>query len=250
MRRVQVFILSLLITATMSGLSAQKKPGKESAPKVETTQTESAEIEVTEKEAVANEKPGKPEPLTEWKQLQLELDNTTEPGTVREEPVSWGWQILRTLFTLAFLLAIFYLFYRFYLFRKTLPAANSSTFKILQEFPLQPGRMLQLVDMKSRILVLGLSDSNIQLITEIKDRDSIEQIRLDCEKDGLDIKPDFFMELTRTIKDKVKDFTVNVPGENSKPGGSNSFEGQRNESLNRLRNLRKKRDILREDESL
>ena len=90
--------------------------------------------------------------------------------------------------------------------QKNLPVKTSQVLKILYEYDLSGNKRLQIIEIGNRLMVLGLSDSNIQLIAEISDKDSVAEIKLNCEKENKTEKPDFFLVLTNTIKNKIADW--------------------------------------------
>lgn len=174
------------------------------------------------------------------KQFQKALDNESVPGTRKTEEVSWGWQIIRTFFTLSILLLLLYGFYRLFQFRKNMPHPKTNAVKTLLEYPLKPGKNLTVIDLGSKLIVLGITSENIHPITEITDANQIEQMRIDCQKDSGMEKTDFFLELTRRIKDKVSGYTHESANVANEPP-------ERDASLDRLRSLRRNRQFLKED---
>ena len=54
--------------------------------------------------------------------------------------------------------------------------------KVLSVIPLGQNKYLQIVDLAGKVLVLGVSDNSINLITEIDDRDEINRLRIMSQK--------------------------------------------------------------------
>ncbi|MBU1105468.1 MAG: flagellar biosynthetic protein FliO [Candidatus Riflebacteria bacterium] len=54
--------------------------------------------------------------------------------------------------------------------------------KVLGILPLDNRRMIYLVDVMGRVLILGVTDSNISMLCEITDKDTLDSLRLQYEK--------------------------------------------------------------------
>jgi flagellar biogenesis protein FliO len=50
--------------------------------------------------------------------------------------------------------------------------------------PLGQNKMVQLLEVGNKILVLGITDSNINLLKEITDRDEVDRIKLQSSKES------------------------------------------------------------------
>ena len=99
-----------------------------------------------------------------------------EQPQVEEE--SYVWLIFKTIFVMGILVAGFYYFFKFITQKVAITAIGQEVVTILSVVPLGQNKFLQVVDIAGRVYVLGVSDNNINLITEIKDRDDIDRIRL------------------------------------------------------------------------
>ena len=109
---------------------------------------------------------------------------------------------------MSILILVFWGLWKVYFFKKNLPLRSSHVLNILYEYDLLTNRKLQIVELGNRLLVLGLSDSGIHLITEISDKDSMDKIKLACLKESSVEKPDFLLELTNAVKNKISDWVV------------------------------------------
>ena len=180
--------------------------------------------------------------------LQKELDGIESDDAKKEksEDVSWVWQITKTFLVLLFLIGFFWGGWRLYLFKKELPFKESEVMQVLYEYDLSGSRRISIVQLVNRLLVLGISESGIQLITEITDKHTIDQIKLDCEKDKKNEKPDFLWELTKVIKNKVSGWTSLSKTETHTNKASNQniqdWGQLRQNSKNRLQQLKKQKD--------
>lgn len=206
-----------------------------------------AQEEKSAKEAPAGRTAGNPpaaerrDTLDDFeKQLQRELEGAPDrPRGAGEEP-SVLWQFARTLVTLAFLLGIFYAIFRLYKFKKELPAQNFRAITSLYEYPLGTNQRLQIIEIAGRLMILGVSDNSVQLISEITDKYTIDRIKLDCAEDNAQPRTDFLTELSRAIRVNLKQrFSRKTgnPFSGSAMSGHDDFESQRQSSLERLRRL-------------
>ncbi len=194
-------------------------------------------------EKPAAQAPAKAETLDDFdRQLQRELDATPgRPANGGEQP-SLVWQFVRTLLTLGFLLAIFYGIFRLYKFKRELPQQSFSAITSLYDFPLGPNQRLQILEIAGRLMILGVSENSIQLISEVTDKYTIDRIKLDCAEDNKAPRADFVTELSRVIKTNLAQrFGKKDPGSFSVQDSSvddTELEAQRRSSMERLRKMR------------
>jgi len=95
---------------------------------------------------------------------------------VEEESVIW--MILKTLIVLGLFVGGFYMFYKFVTQKAGLQVSGHEAIKILSMIPVGPNRTLQLIDVAGKVYLLGISESGISMLTEIKDKEEIDRIRL------------------------------------------------------------------------
>ncbi len=95
-----------------------------------------------------------------------------------EEPESYGWLIFKTIFIIGVLLGGFYYFFRFVTKKAGLQIFGKEVVQVLSAVPVGQGKFIQVIDLAGRILVIGVTDSAISVITEIKEKDEIDRIRL------------------------------------------------------------------------
>lgn len=95
---------------------------------------------------------------------------------VEEESVIW--MIFKTLLVLGLFVGGFYMFYKFVTQKAGLQVSGHEAIKILSMIPVGPNRTLQLIDVAGKVYLLGISESGINMLTEIKDREEIDRIRL------------------------------------------------------------------------
>lgn len=156
-----------------------------------------AEVPESHTEAVVSE--------TEKKETEPQkgdyLYNYEQPQ-VEEE--SYVWLIFKTIFVMGVLIAGFYYFFKFITQKVAITAIGQEVITVLSVVPLGQNKFLQVVDIAGRVYVLGVSDNNINLITEIKDKDDIDRIRLLSSK-STPPKQGGFQEYLSTQLGKVLD---------------------------------------------
>jgi flagellar protein FliO/FliZ len=99
-----------------------------------------------------------------------------EKPTVEEE--SYVWLIFKTMIVLGALIGGFYFFYKFVTKKTGMQILGRDVIKVLSVVPVGQNKFLQVIDLAGRIMVIGVSDSSINLITEVMDRNEIDRIRL------------------------------------------------------------------------
>ena len=208
-----------------------------------TNSSEGAKPADTE-EANSNKKPKQDFFAGMSEKLNKELSGNENPekrAAGKEDKPSWAWQIVRTIIGLSIVLTILYIGYRIFLFKRKLPRQNSGVMQVIYDFPLTPGKIIKVVEMNHRLMLIGVSDAGIQLISEITDHNQVEQIRLDCARESEVSKPDFMLELTKAIKNKITDFTQPKPKNINK---NEPWESFRNSTRSKLSDLSETKETL------
>ena len=96
-----------------------------------------------------------------------------------DEAPSLAFTALRFVFFLALLVIIFYFGVRFFRLRnKNFFRRGDDLVEVLVSVPLVQGKFIQIVDVAGQLLVLGVSESGVQLLTPLKDGISVDKIRL------------------------------------------------------------------------
>ncbi len=106
-------------------------------------------------------------------------DSTQAPLTATPQPFDMGWMLAKTVFSLVLIIALIFglvfLVKRF--FGKQLPGAvNREWFQIIAKIPLQPRQSLWLVKVVDRILLLGVTESGISMLTEFEQSAELRQV--------------------------------------------------------------------------
>ena len=177
--------------------------------------------------------------------MKKELEGVEE-GEIKTERPSWAAQLLKTTIVLIILLGIFYTGYRIYLFKRNLPRSQATAVKVLYEYTLMPGRYLQIVEMGTQLLVLGISESGVHLVTEISDKNQIDNIKIACDRDKFQTPPDFLGELTKRTKEKFNNWRTGDSAIADEPAPTyNTWENWRQNSREKLRRMKEQREFLR-----
>lgn len=100
----------------------------------------------------------------------------------QREETSYGWLIFKTFIVIGLLAAGFWYFYKFIVKKTGLPNIGTQAIKVLAVTPLGANKSLNIVDIGGHIFLLGVTDSNINLITEIQNHEEIDRIKLMSSK--------------------------------------------------------------------
>lgn len=162
---------------------------KKRQPKQETARQEQ-KAEPEEKK----ESGGESRPLQESDKAGEVEENTTAPKESTEgvptrdfkeedfkpqvdEP-SALWMFIKMIFVLGIFGGGFYYFWRFITKKSGIGLFGGEAIKVLSVAPLGQNKYLQVVDLAGKVLVIGVSDSAISLISEITEKDQIDRIRI------------------------------------------------------------------------
>ncbi len=108
--------------------------------------------------------------------------------------------VLRFVGLMTLLIGLLYVLVR-YVKRKTglLPTGGGELMEVVATIPLMPGKNLQIVELAGQLLVLGVSDSSVNLIQTVEDAAVADRIRLwhsgRIQQQGGDSPVDFFRSL-------------------------------------------------------
>ncbi|MBN2079392.1 MAG: flagellar biosynthetic protein FliO [Spirochaetes bacterium] len=108
----------------------------------------------------------------------LSKEFTDEDFEPRLEEESAVWMFLKMIIILGLFGAGFYYFYRFVSRKTGVGIFGGDAIRVLSAVPLGQNKYLQVVDLAGKVLVIGVSDNAINLISEITDKDQIDRIRI------------------------------------------------------------------------
>ncbi|EKD82134.1 MAG: hypothetical protein ACD_39C01467G0001, partial [uncultured bacterium] len=110
--------------------------------------------------------------------------------------------------------------------------------KVLGILPLDNRRMIYLVDVMGKVLILGVTDSNINMLGEVTDKDTLDALRLQNDKPMPGMERLF--SFLRPSSEQVPPITPSE--ENSQPQTQGQAQNQRNhERLRKLNDMLVKR---------
>jgi flagellar protein FliO/FliZ len=174
-----------LVKAVSKPLPAAPSPAIEEAypvaaapavqPEAKAVLTDSADVPEVQKtapsEAVAAKVAAVQEKTPDF--LKFKEPVAPEPPSL----LASGWKMF---YTLAMVLAL--MFFIFYVFKKVVLknsalGGNERLIKVLSSGYLGPKKTVTVVDVAGEVLVLGISDGNISLLTQIHDDERIEKLR-------------------------------------------------------------------------
>ncbi len=103
--------------------------------------------------------------------------------TFEETRVSYPLLILKTVAILVAIVASIFFLFKFLVKSRHKIITESDIIKVLATFPLSANKVIQIIDIGGKVLVLGITDSNINLITTIEDKEVIDSIKLQYSKE-------------------------------------------------------------------
>jgi len=107
------------------------------------------------------------------------------------------WDFLRMLLILGFVLALVYGFFH-YLKKLSSPRETGlEVIRLLESRALSGNKQLHLVEVGEHVVLIGTSESAIQLLLELKDRETIDAIRLKVSELPSGRQPKRFFDLVR-----------------------------------------------------
>ncbi len=127
---------------------------------------------------------------TQTQPPEQEVGQTAVPDYEYEEPefgenrLSYPMLVIRTIAVLAVIVIAIYLVFRFLLKKRHPFIRESEIIKVLASFQIAANKSIQIVEIAEKMLVLGVSDSNINLITTIEEKETIDRIRLLSSKES------------------------------------------------------------------
>jgi flagellar protein FliO/FliZ len=187
-RIVPAVLLAFSLVAVAAAPALLSKP-KRHAAKQET-------VKQSKKEEAAEEQESGVQPAVEDKKAEAgegvkgadaDKDSTVGVPTTdykeedfkpQVEEESAVWMFIKMLLVLGIFAGGFYYFYRFVTKKAGVNIFGSDAVRVLSVVPLGQNKFLQVVDLAGKVLVVGVSDSAVSLITEITEKDQIDRIRI------------------------------------------------------------------------
>ncbi|MCK4803374.1 MAG: flagellar biosynthetic protein FliO [Spirochaetes bacterium] len=122
--------------------------------------------------------------------VEENIGQPAEPTYEYTEPefggnrISYPLLVLRTIAVLAAIIVGIYLILRLFLKSRNKIVTDTGLIKVLSSYPLAANRVIQVVEIAGKIMILGVSESSINLITEVEDQEFIDKIKLLSSKES------------------------------------------------------------------
>lgn len=161
------------------------------------------------------------------KEQESQMVISTEEEVIQSRSSNTGWLFFRMILVLLIVVACIYAV--FYFVKKTTNPTNENDpfLKKVASITLSPGKSVQVITLQDHCYILGVSDSNVQLISELNDKDLIDAMNLETDKETTNSVKDFASMLATAMGLKKKTFEESV---------SSSVENMQSQS-ERLKNI-------------
>ena len=161
------------------------------------------------------------------KEQESQMIISTNQEVVEQRSTNTAWLFIRMILVLLVVIGCIYAV--FYFVKKTTNPTNETDafLKKVASITLSPGKSVQVVTLQNHCYILGVSDSSVQLISELDDKDLIDAMNLEADKESSGSVKDFASLLASAMGLKKKTFEESV---------SSSVENMQTQS-NRLKNI-------------
>ena len=161
------------------------------------------------------------------KEHESQMIISTNQEVVEQRSTNTAWLFVRMILVLLVVIGCIYAV--FYFVKKTTNPTNETDafLKKVASITLSPGKSVQVVTLQNHCYILGVSDSSVQLISELDDKDLIDAMNLEADKESSGSVKDFASLLASAMGLKKKTFEESV---------SSSVENMQTQS-NRLKNI-------------
>lgn len=165
-------------------------------------------------------------------------DNAQDSAAEQDQPSS-VWLFVRMVLVLALVVGCIYLVVFF--MKKSMRSASSSDpyLKVVASLSLSPGKSLCVVTLNSAAYLVGVTDSSVNLVAEVQDKELIDAMNLNADRNSAPSKPRDFASVLRLFNPQKK---------GSQPS-ANPFSGSTVETLRTLQKQRERLNSLEEDDS-
>jgi len=126
----------------------------------------------------------------------------TEPQ-FGDSRVSYSLLVLRTLAILAVLVVAVYIVMRIFLKNRRKIVTGTDIIKVIATYPLAGNKSIQIMEIAEKVFVLGVTDSNINMITSVEDKETIDRIKLQSSKETKGGFQSFKDQLMKLISGKA-----------------------------------------------
>ncbi len=107
--------------------------------------------------------------------------------------------ILKAVFSLLIITGLIYFVLRFFLSGQRWLTKQQGLIRVIGTHPLTPNKYIQIVEIGNKLLVLGISDHSINLLTEIIDKEVIDSIKIQSSRQEEKMQLSFIQHLKERI---------------------------------------------------
>ena len=140
----------------------------------------------------------------------FDTTSSRQPGqadAVSSQPPAYKFNFLKSLINVLLILGIItgliYFVFRFVLKKKSPFLFGGGVLKIVSTVPVAPNKYIQLVEIGNRIVMIGISENNLNFLMEISDKETIDHIKMNAGPDAP--KSDYsFQDYLRNLVGKIK----------------------------------------------
>ncbi len=138
------------------------------------------------------------------------LNSSSNENTTEYESPNTFWLFARMILVLIAIIGLIYAFVWF-LRRTSSPKAKEDLYlKEVANLTLNPGKSVRVITLKDKAYIIGVTDSNINLISEVHDKDLIDAMNLYASENDNNNSKDFstmlsmFSKSTSNVEDFLK----------------------------------------------
>ncbi|MBI4977992.1 MAG: flagellar biosynthetic protein FliO [Spirochaetes bacterium] len=166
--RYLLFIVSTLAIFSIAAFSAPKNTNTKNAPAI----TNALPAAALTPGATSTNDPG---PL-----FMTDLNRETE-----KRQGNYVWFLIRSLIMVVIFIAVLYFIYLYLKRRSSQMGQNNAVVKTLGMTLVAPNRYVTIIEAGERIFLIGVSESNVSLISEITDKHAMDALRMQASLNPL-----------------------------------------------------------------
>jgi flagellar protein FliO/FliZ len=128
------------------------------------------------------------------------IPDEEKPLANRTYDVNFFFLIVKAVFSLLIITALIYFILRFFLKGQRWITKQQKFIQTIATHSLTPNKYIQIVEIGNKLLVLGISEHNINLLTEIVDKEEIDFIKTESAKQEDKIPLSFIQHLKKRMR--------------------------------------------------
>lgn len=150
------------------------------------------------------------EEVVSGKDQEAQFVISTEQDIDVQQNVSTGWLFARMIIVLLIVVACIYAVFYFVKKSTNVDKQTDPYLKKVASINLAPGKSVQVITLQEHCYVIGVSDSSVQLISELDDKDLINAMNLKADAEPTEKVRDFATMLANAMGIKKKSFEDSV----------------------------------------